>query len=59
MHAVFLGLGVIYVVAELLNEDGRLYLRVGWYQEFTGDPQVLAIDELSCGCLQVFIVGGA
>ena len=36
-------------MAELLNEDGRLYLRVGWYQEFTGDPQVLAIDELSCG----------
>jgi hypothetical protein len=37
------------VAAELLHEVGFLELRDGWYQELTGYPQGLAIDELWCG----------
>jgi hypothetical protein len=39
---------LVHVAAELLDEEGCLDLRGGWYQELTGDPQGLAIDQICC-----------
>jgi len=50
---------LVHVAAEVLYEGRCPDLRGGWYQELTGNPQGLAIDEFCCGCLQVLLVGGA
>jgi len=40
---------LVHVTAELLYEGGCFGPRGGWYKEFTGDPQRLAIDKLCRG----------
>jgi len=47
MHEVLLGLAAAGpVTAELLDEGGCFEPRGGWYKEFTGGSQRLAIDKL-------------
>ena len=40
---------LVHVTAELLYEGLCFDPRGGWYKEFTGDPQRLAIDKLCRG----------